>query len=128
MTQYEKLGVALAQERERKGKTQADVAKFLGISAQAISGWERGQRKIDSVSLLKLLLWLGCDIYAFLDRCDFEFMHKLNSTTPELERSLMTSFCSLNETGQKEACKRVDELAKIKEYTENPTASAASAG
>lgn len=119
MEQYKKIGVALAEERERCGKTQQDVAKHLGVTYQAVSGYERGERKIESAYLLNLLLWFDVDIYDFLDRCGFEVMRKLNSTTPVFEKNLLSYFYSLNDDGQKEACKRIGELANLSQYSKS---------
>lgn len=119
LTQYQKLAHCLIEARSSANKTQADVAKYLGVTYQAVSNWERAQSKIDSVSLLRLLLWLDVDIYDFLDRCGFEVMRKLNSTSPTLEKELLSTFYSLNKTGQEEACKRVSELSEISKYSRN---------
>ena len=76
MTQNEKIALNLIEAREAAGKTQAEAAKFLGKTYQAISNWERGQTKIDSVSLLKLLTFYDVDIYDFMERCDFTIMSR----------------------------------------------------
>ena len=128
MTQYEKLAINLSRARQDYGKTQQDVAKYLGISPQAVSNWERGCTKIDSVSLLKLMLWFDVDIYDFLDRCGFEVMHKLNSTTPVLEKSLLSVFYEVNEQGQKYIIKQAEFAATQDEYRVNPGESAKSVG
>lgn len=74
LTQHEKIAYQFASEREKAGKTQAEVAKYLGVTYQAISNWERGQTKIDSVSLLRALQFFGVDIYAFFENCGFDVM------------------------------------------------------
>lgn len=49
-----KLGIRLKQERERLGLTQEDVAKRVGITAAALSNYERGIRDPDTELLAKL--------------------------------------------------------------------------
>ena len=42
MTQQEKIALRLSEAREAAQKTQSDAAKFLGVTYQAVSNWERG--------------------------------------------------------------------------------------
>ena len=78
MATYADIAFHLAEAREDAGKTQQDAAKFLGKTYQAISNWERGQSKIDSVSLLRLLLFYKVDVYKFIEDCGFEVMDKVD--------------------------------------------------
>ena len=80
MTQQEKIAFRLVEAREKANKTQADAAKFLGKTYQAISNWERNYSKIDSVSLLKLLSFYGVDIYEFMESCDFVVMNRVDGS------------------------------------------------
>ena len=36
------IGLTIAKLRKAKGVTQDDLAKFVGVSAQAVSKWENG--------------------------------------------------------------------------------------
>ena len=36
------LGQKIADARKRRGLTQGDLAKAVGVTAQAVSKWERG--------------------------------------------------------------------------------------
>lgn len=38
------FGLALRKQRKRKGYTQGDTARLLGVSARTISQWERGRQ------------------------------------------------------------------------------------
>ena len=80
MTQQEKIAFQLALARENAGKTQADAAKFLGVTYQAISNWERCHSKIDSVSLLRLLLFYDVNIYDFMESCGFIVMNRVDGS------------------------------------------------
>ena len=100
LTQIEKIALNFAEEREKAGRTQAEVAAHLGVSYQAVSNWEHGRSKIDSVSLLRSLLWFKTDIYDFLGRCDFDVMQKDSDGSAARERALLRSFHELDEVGQ----------------------------
>ena len=51
---YESLGSRLARLREAKGYTQAEVARSVGASQQAVYAWEIGGRRISVFVLTKL--------------------------------------------------------------------------
>lgn len=95
-TAHEKIGLRFQEAREAANKTQTDVAEFLHITYQAVSNWERGRTKIDSVSLLKCLLWFNADIYKFLADCDFEIMSRNGSIEDSQERELLNLFYALS--------------------------------
>lgn len=80
MTQYEKIALCLVEAREAADKTQNDAAKYLGKTYQAISNWERGHTKIDSVSLLKLLSFYNVDVYDFMEQCGFVVMNRVDGS------------------------------------------------
>ncbi len=114
--QYEKIAVNFADARERAGKTQADVASFLGVTYQAVSNWEHRRSKIDSVSLLRSLLWFGTDIYEFLSKCDFEVMNRACDASAARERALLQSFYELDEIGQTKVQDYAADLVKSDAY------------
>lgn len=60
---------ALQGERNRSGKSQSAAAKYLGVTPQAISNWERGYTRIDCISLFRLLDFYGTEVGAFLRNC-----------------------------------------------------------
>ena len=95
--QYMKIALNFAEAREKANKSQQDVANFLNITAQAVSNWENGRSKIDSVSLLKCLLWFGEDIYEFLGKCDFDIMEALSDGTAETENFLISALSKTKE-------------------------------
>ena len=69
-----RIAKAIGEARDKAGLTQADAANHLGITFQAISNWERGYSKIDSASLLKLLVFYQTDIYDFMQECGYDLM------------------------------------------------------
>lgn len=69
MTLYDQIADRLVKAREAAGKSQLDAAKYLGVTYQAVSNWERSRTKIDSVSLLKLLSFYDVDPTEFMSSC-----------------------------------------------------------
>ena len=109
MNQYEKIAQRLTEAREAAGKTQADVAKYLGKTYQAISNWERGHAKIDSVSLLKLLSWFEVDVYDFMESCDFTVMDRVDGSDYWLSkdaREVADAYSLLETVDQKNMVRR----------------------
>ena len=43
---YAQVGATLRSERQKRGWTIYDVAALLGVSAVAVSHWERAQRRM----------------------------------------------------------------------------------
>ena len=54
--------VGLREQRKLKGYTQKDVAKALGVKQNAVSQWEKGDRKPTIVNLKKLAVFLDCSL------------------------------------------------------------------
>jgi len=60
-TEYAEVGAALADAREQAGLTQQQVAKRLRKPQSFVSNYERGQRRIDVLELLRVVDALGAD-------------------------------------------------------------------
>ncbi len=56
------VGQRLKKARLDAGLTQADIAKRLGITYQAISNYERGVTRVDTDTLVKLCQILGIEV------------------------------------------------------------------
>ena len=61
-----KLGEKLKQLRITNGMSQAELGKKIGMTAQAISSWERGKTDIDIKKLSEICEILGTDADEFL--------------------------------------------------------------
>lgn len=59
--QYRSAGAALERAREHAGLTQHQLAKTLGKPQSFVSNFERGQRRIDILELLRIADALGAD-------------------------------------------------------------------
>ncbi len=53
--EYKHVGAALAAARDRAGLTQAELAKLLRKPQSFVSNYERGQRRIDVLELLRIV-------------------------------------------------------------------------
>ena len=54
-TEYAEVGAALADARERAGLTQQQLARRLRKPQSFVSNYERGQRRIDILELLRVV-------------------------------------------------------------------------
>lgn len=59
--EYKLVGDALAAARDRAGLTQKQVARLLRKPQSFVSNYERGQRRIDVLELLRIVEALGSD-------------------------------------------------------------------
>ena len=59
--EYKHVGAALAAARDRAGLTQAQLARLLRKPQSFVSNYERGQRRIDVLELLRIVEALGAD-------------------------------------------------------------------
>jgi transcriptional regulator with XRE-family HTH domain len=60
-TEYAEVGAALADARERAGLTQQQLARRLRKPQSFVSNYERGQRRIDILELLRVVDALDVD-------------------------------------------------------------------
>lgn len=60
-SQQKAVGDALAAARERAGVTQAELARRLRKPQSFVSNYERGQRRIDVLELVRITQTLGVD-------------------------------------------------------------------
>jgi transcriptional regulator with XRE-family HTH domain len=60
-TEYVAVGRTLAEARERAGLTQQELARRLRKPQSFVSSYERGQRRVDILELLRIVDMLGSD-------------------------------------------------------------------
>lgn len=72
MSQISILGSRLNKARSDKGLTQESVAKLLGITAQALSNYERGARDPDTDLLARLAELYSVSADYLLGRTDIK--------------------------------------------------------
>ena len=111
MESWERLKAA----REEKGWSQAEIASKLGMSQQKYHPYEHG-RELKSGMILSVCAILECSPNWLLGYHDTG-MHLAPDSL--LLKQLKDAFNQLNSQGQQEAVKRVQELAKLDEYTDH---------
>lgn len=52
------IGARLRLERERRGKTQYEVAEEIGVRALEVSRWERGVTEPSGRNVVRINAWL----------------------------------------------------------------------
>ena len=62
------LGAALREARKEKGLSQQDVAEKLNVSKMAVSHWEKGDRSMTALNLIKYCKAIGISIDTALDQ------------------------------------------------------------
>ncbi len=112
--------------RQKTGMSQKEFAEKVGVSQAAINMWENGKRSpqlqhvfkiVDSfnISLIDLIPEMT-RLKKFLEEEEYEDFIKPHNETSE-EKCLLVDYHKLNDTGKKEARKRVQELTEIPKYT-----------
>ncbi len=71
-TQYELFCQTLAEARQAKGLTQAEVADRLGKPQSFISKYENGERRLDVVEFLEVCQALAIKPSAVLKKLELE--------------------------------------------------------
>lgn len=116
MATYSDIANRLSEARENAGFTQQDAAKYLGVTYGAISNWERGYSKVDSVSLLKLLVYYHVDIYDFMESCGFVTMKRVDHSDyflPTDAREVADAYINLETVQQKNMIRKSLDLPAI---------------
>lgn len=114
------MGKRLAQKRIEKGYTQTQMAGMFGISEVSWRKYEKGN-EIASGILVQICAVLECSPNWLLGYHD-EGMRLAPDSL--LLKQLRDAFDQLNETGQQEAVKRVEDLTYNPVYTEKKSLSA----
>lgn len=108
------VGKRLKEKREAMKVTQKDMAHYLGITIQAYQNYEYG-KEISSGRIIQICNKLKCSPNWLLGISE-EGAHLAPDSL--LLHQLREAFERLNTNGQQEAVKRVQELSKLPEYTE----------
>lgn len=81
-----KIGETLRGLRAKKGKTQEELAGFLGISYQAVSKWERGEGYPDITLLPRVAAYFGVSVDTLLGVDEAAKQEKLEMYSAESSR------------------------------------------
>lgn len=108
------FGELLREARKNKGWTQKRLADEMGVTVALISHYENGYRTPKPETLEKFSAALDIAIFDFEeDKC---YWNPSKNISKYEELKLIDSFRKLNDTGKKEALKRVQELTEIDRY------------
>ena len=119
------IGETIRQFRIRARMTQKDLAARVGLTQQAISLIESGNRRIDVELFIQILVVFDERLDQYLaDNIDGIDIQKLssyfteisNGSSASLNARFIQAFNNLNSTGKKKALEQMDLLAKIGEY------------
>lgn len=119
------IGANLKELISLKGTNVNELATKAGISPQTLYAIiKRDNSKIDTTLLLKLACALDVPsekILSFNEKYDIPSRDSIEHMLGNLEESIaiemLEDFSKLNDTGKREAAKRVNELTVIKQYT-----------
>lgn len=64
---FAKLGAHIALLRKARGMTQAELARALGVSQQAVFAYELGERRVSVLILLKLAKIFGISLESLVE-------------------------------------------------------------
>lgn len=99
MNNASKIGSVILNLRKNKGVTQEDVAKYVGVSAQAVSKWENGGVP-DTELLPKIADYFSVSIdelfgRTFSDYVDLQtaLMNKITDTPKDQRFELVFNYC-----------------------------------
>lgn len=128
------IGENIRRFRMARKLTQKELGELIGTTQQMIAQYENGKRnpKLETVS--KIADALHTPIERFSDHTRgfaifniSDFFDDNPSEKQELYKKLQIHYNSLNQSGKKEAVKRVEELTRLEEYTKpDPPKSAGS--
>lgn len=108
------FGERLRRFRKENGMTQEHLANCIGVAKTTITGYEKNSREPNVIRIAKLAEALG------VTGNDLLGIEKPKTADNRIEKQslrLLSSFNKLNDIGQKEATKRVEELTHIEKYT-----------
>ena len=122
------IGENIKRIRIQKKMTQKELGEKLGeITQQQIGQWENGNKKPKIETIQKIATALEVSLS---DIMGIEEFNKLIETKSQIKRqidngtittlpsSLLDNYSKLNDTGKREADKRVQELTEIPRYTQ----------
>lgn len=141
------IGERIRKNRQQKKLSQKELGKLLGVSQQMIGQWESPNANLTLDTIQKIATALEIDLNELLGNDIFPFNpdlrdkyvnfdskerhHLLIHHYNEMGRigrdsllEILSNLKKLNDTGQKEASKRVEELTEIPRYTQKEGPSA----
>lgn len=88
MCNYQEIGAYIAACRKRIGLTQAELGERLGVTAQSVSGWERGSFLPDTGILQDLALILDTSVDELLGAGSCSWRYRRRITVEQMAEAL----------------------------------------
>jgi transcriptional regulator with XRE-family HTH domain len=120
-----RMGDKMKELRKEKGISAKEAAKELEIKYPTYSNYENNNRMPDYETLIKIAKYYGVNIQEFTLPPGWELTEKNGVVTEGINlealnnvkrKKLLDNYEKLNETGKKEASKRVWEMSRLPEY------------
>ena len=121
------IGERIKKARQEKGLSQKALGQMLGVSQQMIGQWESASANLTVETIQKIATALEVSLSNIMGKEEFD---KIIETKSRIKRqidsgiittlpsSLLDNYSKLNDTGKREADKRVQELTEIQRYTQ----------
>ena len=84
----EKIGEYIQSRRKLSGFTQAELGERLGVTAQSVSGWERGENLPDTAILPDLAMLLATSVDELLGAGSCEWIYRRRITVERMEQAI----------------------------------------
>lgn len=125
-----KIGERIRSLRTKNNFTQKELAKLVGLKPITIQSYELDKRTPNLKTLNKIATALGVTVNDLLWPTNEDKANRVREAQTILKNAfgnnnrnnLISNFDKLNELGQAEACKRVEELTELSKYTRVATA------
>jgi len=112
----------LRKARKDAGKTQKEVAAFIGVTESAYCGYETGKRQPDALKIKKIAAFLNVTGDYLLETDKAEARPAVTCESPD-EIHLISCYRSLNNIGKTAAIAAIDGLAANPSMQKEPSAS-----
>ncbi len=123
------VGEHIKKARQEKGLSQKALGQLLEVSQQHIAQYEGGKRTPKLETIQKLATALEVSLFDLVDKEEFDKAIHIetksrikrqidNGIITTLPSGLLDNYSKLNDTGKREADKRVQELTEIPRYTQ----------
>ena len=109
------MGTIIKQLREERGMTLEQLGDKIGVGKSTVRKWENGMianMRRDKIGLIANALSVSP---AYLMGWE-ENTPAAVPVLEDMEQKLLSSFALLNDSGQEEALKRVEELTELPKY------------
>lgn len=117
---YGIVGKMFREIREDKGLSLEISAAYLDIAPKSLQRYECGERKIKVGTIKKLCEFYKVNYDDFIKEAKIKFggnIYSDVSNEKEKPYKIMQYYELLNDTGKREATKRVQELTELSQYT-----------